>query len=69
MHLPLVPTPQTPKHILLSCPTYNVARMELRNSLKIYCHQQLTLNTILYINNGVKALATMISAMKVMTAE
>jgi hypothetical protein len=61
--------PQTPKHLLLSCPTYNVARTELRSTLKIHRNQRLTLNNILHTANGVKALAAMISATKIATPE
>jgi ribonuclease HI len=61
--------PQTPKHLLLSCPTYNTAWTELWSILKIHCNQCLSLNNILHTAKGVKALATMISAMKITTPE
>jgi ribonuclease HI len=61
--------PQTPKHLVLSCPTYNVAWTKLRSTLKIYRNQCLTLNNILHTANAVKALAAMISATKIVTPE
>jgi hypothetical protein len=59
--------PQTPKYLLLSYPTYNIAWTELWSILKIHCNQCLTLNNILHTANRVIALAAMISAMKIIT--
>jgi hypothetical protein len=61
--------PQTLKHLLLSCPTYNAAQTELWSTLKIHHNQHLTLNNILHTAKGVKALATIISATKIVTPE
>jgi ribonuclease HI len=65
---PLHP-PQTPKHLLLSCPLYQDQRNDLRQTPKLPRHRRLTTQTILHTKAGTDALSTMISATKVTTAE
>jgi hypothetical protein len=65
---PLHP-PQTPKHLLLSCPEYRTAQETLRRHLKLGCLTQQHLPTILHTTTGSKALATFISTSKVATTE
>jgi hypothetical protein len=65
---PLHP-PQTPKHLLLSCPEYRTAQETLRRDLKVGYLTRPYLSTILHTTAGSKALATFISASKVATAE
>jgi ribonuclease HI len=65
---PLHP-PQTPKHLLLSCPEYRTTRETLCQDLKLGCLTRPHLSTILHNITGSKALATFISASKVATAE
>jgi ribonuclease HI len=54
---PLHP-PQTPKHLLLSCPEHRTARETLRRDLKLGHLTQPHLSTILHTSTGSKALAT-----------
>jgi hypothetical protein len=65
---PLHP-PQTPKHLLLSCPEHRTAQETLCRDLKLGCLTRQHLPTILHTTAGSKALATFISASKVATAE
>jgi hypothetical protein len=65
---PLHP-PQTPKHLILSCPHFTTQRTELRRTLKLPRHRQLTLPTILHTTTATKALSAMISETKIATAE
>jgi ribonuclease HI len=65
---PLHP-PQTPKHLLQSCPEYRTARETLRRDLKLGCLTRPHLSTILRSTAGCRALATFISASKVTTTE
>jgi ribonuclease HI len=65
---PLHP-PQTPKHLLLSCPEYHAQRIELRHELKLHRNRRLNLETILHTPSGTKALSTLISATKIATAK
>jgi hypothetical protein len=65
---PLHP-PQTPEHLLLSCPEYRTARETLCRDLKLGRLTQPYLSTILHTTAGSKALATFISASKVTTTE
>jgi hypothetical protein len=69
LQLPSAPPPQTPKHLLLSCPEYRAHRTELRHELKLHRNRRLNLETILYTPSGTKALSTLISATKIATAE
>jgi hypothetical protein len=61
--------PQTPKHLILSCPEHRTAQEILRRDLKLGCLTRPHLSTILHTAAGCKALATFISASKVATAE
>jgi hypothetical protein len=65
---PLHP-PQTPTHLLLSCPEYHIHRTELCHEPKLHRHSRLNLETILYTPSGTKALLTFISATKIVTAK
>jgi hypothetical protein len=65
---PLHP-PQTPKHLLLSCPEHRTTWETLCRDLKLGRLTQPHLSTILHTTAGSKALATFISASKVTTAE
>jgi ribonuclease HI len=65
---PLHP-PQTPKHLLLSCPQHRTARETLPWELKLVRLTRPHLSTILHTTTGSKALATFISASKLATAE
>jgi hypothetical protein len=61
--------PQTPKHLLLSCPEQRTAQETLCQDLKLGCLTHPHLSTILHTTAGSKSLATFISASKVTTAE
>jgi hypothetical protein len=65
---PLHP-PQTPKHLLLSCPEHRTTWETLRQDLKLGRLTRPHLSTTLHTTAGSKALATFISASKVATAE
>jgi hypothetical protein len=65
---PLHP-PQTPKHLLLSCPEFRTSHEVLRQDLKLHRNTRLNMNIILYNPPGIKALSTFLSATKVATAE
>jgi ribonuclease HI len=65
---PLYP-PQTPKHLLLSCPEFHSHRTTLWQDLKLHRNARLNLHTILHTPSGTEALSTLISATKVATAE
>jgi hypothetical protein len=65
---PLHP-PQTPKHLLLSCPDFHDQRMTLRQDLKLHRNARLNVLTILHTPVGTKALCNFISATKIATAE
>jgi hypothetical protein len=65
---PLHP-PQTPKHLLLSCPEHRTAQETLCQDLKLGRLTRPHLSTILHTTTGPKALATFISGSKVATSE
>jgi ribonuclease HI len=65
---PLHP-PETPKHLILSCPHFTTQYTKLRRMLKLPRHRQLTLPTILHTTAGTKALSAMISETKIATAK
>jgi hypothetical protein len=65
----LLHPPQTPKHLLLSCPEHRTARETLCWDLKLGCLTRQYLSTILHTTARSKALATFISTSKVATAE
>jgi hypothetical protein len=67
-HCPLHP-PQTPRHLLLSCPDYRSSRATLRQDLKLHRNAGLNMDIILYTTSGIKALSTFLSATKIATAE
>jgi hypothetical protein len=65
----LLHPPQTPKHLLLSCPEHRTARETLRRDLKLGRLTRPYVSTILHTTAGSKALATFISASKLATTE
>jgi hypothetical protein len=65
---PLHP-PQTPKHLLLSCPEFRDQRITLRRDLKLHRNARLNILTILHTPSCTKALSDFISATKIATAE
>jgi ribonuclease HI len=61
--------PQTPKHLVLSCPDVRDQRMTLRQDLKLDRNARLNVLTILHTPAGTKALSDFISATKIATAK
>jgi ribonuclease HI len=65
----LLHPPQTPKHLLLSCPEFRDQRITLRRDLKLHRNACLNVLTILHTPSGTKALSDFISTTKIVTAE